>query len=62
MPHIADLLQDIGRYSYVSALDLSMGYYHFKLARQEVTRHVYLCVVMGTIQVPTTTNGIEYQP
>jgi len=34
MPHIADLLQDIGRYSYVSALDLSMGYYHFKLDKK----------------------------
>jgi len=34
MPHIADLLQDIGKYSYVSALDLSMGYYHFKLDKQ----------------------------
>lgn len=31
MPHINDLLQDIGAYTYVSALDLSMGYYHFKL-------------------------------
>jgi len=34
MPHIADLLQDIGKYSYVSALDLSMGYYHFKLDKK----------------------------
>jgi len=34
MPHIADLLQDIGRYSYVSALNLSMGYYHFKLDKK----------------------------
>jgi len=34
MSHIADLLQDVGRYSHVSALDLSMGYYHFKLDKQ----------------------------
>jgi len=34
MPHIADLLQDIGRYSYVSALDLSICYYHFKLDKK----------------------------
>jgi len=34
MPHTADLPQDIGRYSYASALDLSMGYYHFKLDKK----------------------------
>jgi len=34
MPHIADLLQDIGRHSYASALDLSMGCYHFKLDKK----------------------------
>ena len=32
MPHIMDLLQDIGKYRYVTALDLSMGYYHFRLS------------------------------
>ena len=31
MPHIMDLIQDIGEYAYVTALDLSMGYYHFEL-------------------------------
>lgn len=31
MPHINDLMQDIGQYKYVTALDLSMGYYHFRL-------------------------------
>lgn len=31
MPHIADMLQDIGKYKHVTALDLSMGYYHFRL-------------------------------
>jgi hypothetical protein len=31
MPHISDLIQDIGRYKYVTAVDLSMGYYHFEL-------------------------------
>jgi len=34
MPHIADLLQDIGRHYYASALDLSMGSYHFKLDKK----------------------------
>jgi hypothetical protein len=34
MPHIADILQDIGRYTYATTLDLSMGYYHFKLSEQ----------------------------
>jgi len=34
MPHIADLLQDVGRHSYVSALDLRMGYHHFKLDKK----------------------------
>ena len=31
MPHITDLLQDIGQYKFVTALDLSMGYYHMVL-------------------------------
>jgi transposase InsO family protein len=31
MPHINDMIQDVGHYKYVTALDLSMGYYHFKL-------------------------------
>jgi transposase InsO family protein len=34
IPHIADLIQDIGHYRYVTALDLSMGYYHFRLSEQ----------------------------
>ena len=32
MPHITEVLQDIGHYTYVTALDLSMGYYHFRLS------------------------------
>ena len=32
IPHIMDILQDIGPYKYVTALDLSMGYYHCKLS------------------------------
>ena len=31
MPHITVMIQDIGSYTYVTALDLSMGYYHFRL-------------------------------
>jgi transposase InsO family protein len=31
MPHISDLIHDIGPYTYVTALDLSMAYYHFEL-------------------------------
>lgn len=31
LPHITDLLQDVGSYKYVTALDLSMGFYHFEL-------------------------------
>jgi RNase H-like domain found in reverse transcriptase/Integrase zinc binding domain/Reverse transcriptase (RNA-dependent DNA polymerase) len=34
MPHIMDLIQDVGSYRYVTALDLSMGYYHFKLDKE----------------------------
>ena len=31
MPHINDMLNDIGKFTYVTALDLSMGFYHFEL-------------------------------
>jgi len=34
MPHILDMIQDIGAFTYVTALDLSMGYYHFELDEQ----------------------------
>ncbi len=34
MPHITDLIQDVGPYKYVTALDLSMGYYHLKLSEE----------------------------
>ena len=34
MPHIADMIQDIGKYSHVTALDLSMGYYHLRLTEE----------------------------
>jgi hypothetical protein len=34
IPHIMDLIHDIGTYTYVTALDLSMGYYHLKLSPQ----------------------------
>jgi hypothetical protein len=31
MPHILDMLEDIGGFEYVTAIDLSMGFYHFEL-------------------------------
>ena len=34
MPHINDMLNDIGQFSYVTALDLSMGFYHFELSEE----------------------------
>jgi len=34
MPHISDILQDVGHYTYATALDLSMGYYHFELSEE----------------------------
>jgi hypothetical protein len=34
MPHVTDLIQDIGSYTYVTALNLSMGFYHFQLSQE----------------------------
>ena len=34
IPHVMDLIQDIGHYTYAMALDLSMGYYHCKLSKE----------------------------
>jgi len=55
MPHIADLLQDIGRCSHVSALDLSMGYCHFKLDKQlqDMSTFVLPWGLHKYIQLPT---------
>jgi transposase InsO family protein len=32
MPHISDMTENIGRYTYATCLDLSMGYYHLELS------------------------------
>ncbi len=32
MPHISDMIENIGKYKYATCLDLSMGYYHLKLS------------------------------
>jgi len=34
IPHILDMIQDIGPYTYVSALDLSMAFYHMELSEE----------------------------
>jgi len=33
MPHISDLIENIGQYTYATCLDLSMGYYHLLLSK-----------------------------
>jgi hypothetical protein len=44
MPHIMDMIQDIGTYTFVTALDLSMGYYHLLLSDE--------LSMMSTFMVP----------
>ena len=31
MPHVTDLIQDVGSYTHMTAIDLSMAYYHMRL-------------------------------
>ena len=61
VPHTADLLQDIGRCSYVLALDLSMGYYHFKSDKkvQDVSTFVLLWGLCKHLRLPM---GLSVSP
>jgi hypothetical protein len=36
MPHISDMLENIGKYTYATCLDLSMGYYHLRTTSSQM--------------------------
>ena len=57
MPHVMDLIHDIGKYDYVTALDLSMAFYHFRIIRWS-SSHDYIHGTLRSIPLSTTTNGL----
>ena len=61
MPHIADLLQDVGTYKYVTALDLSMGYYHFRLSEQ-LSRMSTFMLPFGLYRYKRMAMGLSISP
>lgn len=61
MPHIADLIQDIGRYSHVTALDLSMGYYHFELS-EELSNLCTFMLPFGMYKYKRLPMGLNISP
>ncbi len=70
MPHVLDLIQDIGQYTYVTAIDLSMGYYHFRLSEDASDKttfilpwglYKYLRMAMGLSTSPDFFQGHMYR-
>ena len=61
MPHITDLLQDVGQYKYVTALDLSMGYYHFRL-NDELSDMSTFMLPFGIFKYPRLPMGLSVSP
>jgi RNase H-like domain found in reverse transcriptase/Reverse transcriptase (RNA-dependent DNA polymerase) len=61
MPHISDLIEDIGRYTYVTTLDLSMGYYHFKLS-DELSKMCSFMLPFGMYRYKRLPMGLKISP
>ena len=61
MPHINDLLQDIGGYDYVTALDLSMGFYHFQLS-QRLSNMTTFMLPFGLFKYRRLPMGLSVSP
>lgn len=61
MPHIADLIQDIGAYTYVTALDLSMGYYHMVLDKDS-SRLTQFMLPSGIYRYKRLAMGLSVSP
>jgi hypothetical protein len=61
MPHITDLLQDIGPYTYVTALDLSMGFYHFELS-DETSEMATFMLPFGLFKYKRLPMGLSVSP
>ena len=61
MPHISDLIQDIGKYKYVTAIDLSMGYYHFVLD-EELSAMTTFMLPWGLYRYKRLPMGLNISP
>ena len=61
MPHINDLIQDVGRYQHVTALDLSMGYYHLRLDKELSTMSTFM-LPFGLYKYNRLAMGLNISP
>jgi transposase InsO family protein len=61
MPHIVDLIQDIGNYKFVTAVDLSMGYYHFRLS-ERLSRMCTFMLPWGMYRYKRLPMGLKISP
>jgi hypothetical protein len=61
MPHITDMLQDIGQYTYVTAIDLSMGFYHFLLDQAAQDMSTFM-VPFGLFKFRRLPMGLSVSP
>jgi len=61
MPHITDMLQDIGNYTYVTAIDLSMGFYHFSLDKEAQDMSTFM-VPFGLFKFIRLPMGLSVSP
>jgi len=61
MPHISDIIQDVGHYTYVMVLDLSMGYYHFCLS-EELSNMCTFMLPFGMYKYAQLPMGLSISP
>ena len=61
MPHVADLVQDIGNFTYVTAIDLSMGFYHF-LLNEELSKMSTFMLPFGLYRYKRLPMGLCVSP
>ena len=61
MPHITDLLQGIGKFKWVTALDLSMGFYNFELD-EEASKLTTFMLPWGLFRYKRLPMGLNISP
>jgi hypothetical protein len=65
IPKIGDMIRSMEGFTFASALDLNMGYYHIKLdADYSFSKDMYHCIFIADekIQIQTLTHGYQDCP
>jgi hypothetical protein len=62
MPHISDMLENIGKYTYATCLDLSMGYYHLRLSAAASELTTFMLPMLGCFRYKRLPMGLNISP